>query len=136
MRSVSPRVLAGLVFVAALSPAIIFVRFGAAVGDSDARLVYTGAEALINVIWIVVVALGVGAAALYIARRFKTARASDAEVDGLYRLSINDGRVSRGREQVTLAPLQFKLLEYLTRGAGSLCTTEDILQELYGNTED
>lgn len=136
MRSVSPSVLAGLVFVAALSPAIIFVRIGAAVGDSDARLVYTGTEALINVVWIVLIALGIGAAALYTARRFKTARAADAEVDGLYRLTISDGRVSRGHEQITLAPLQFKLLEFLNRSAGSLCTTEDILQELYGNTED
>ena len=143
MRSVSPAVLAGLVFIASLSPVIIFIRFGSALGSGDARLVYTGTEALINVIWIVIVALGIGAIALYAARRFNLARGADAradelraEVDGLYRLSISDGRVSRGQQQVSLAPLQFKLLEYLTRGDGSLRTTEDILQELYGDTED
>ena len=74
MRSVSPSVWAGLVFVAALSPAIIFIRFGSAVGNSDSRLVYTGTEALVNVIWIFIVAAGIGAVAQFAARRLDFAR--------------------------------------------------------------
>ena len=136
MRSVSPTVLAGLVFTATLSPAIIFIRLGSALGNSNANLVFTGTEALVNVVWIVIVALSVGGVALYAARRFSQASRADESANELYRLSVGDGQVFRGHEQITLAPLQFKLLEYLTNGDGSLCATEEILQELYGNTED
>lgn len=48
MRTVSPTLLAGLVFIAALSPAFIFIKFCPAVGSSEARLVYTGTEALVT----------------------------------------------------------------------------------------
>ena len=136
MPSLSPNLLAGLVFVGTLSPAVIFIRFGSAIGDRNARLVYTGTEALINVVWILVVALGVGAVALYAVRRFAIAKGADARLDGLYRLSISDGRIFRGQEQVSLAPSQFKLLDFLSKCDGALCTTEGILQELYGNEDD
>ena len=136
MRSLSPAMFASLVFIAALSPAIIFLRVGSAIGSSDARIVYTSTEALINLVWIVGVALVVGAVAIYVARRFDFAKGSDAKVEDLYRLSISDGRITRGQEQVTIAPLQFKLLDYLASRDGSLCSTEDIFQELYGNSDD
>jgi len=64
MRSLSPTLLASLVFIAALSSAIIFIRVGSAIGSSDARIVYTGNEALANLIWVVAVALVVGAVAI------------------------------------------------------------------------
>ena len=77
IRSLSPTLLVSLVFIAALSPAIIFIKVGSAIGSSDARIVYTGNEALANLIWVVVVALVVGAVAIYVARRFDFTKGAD-----------------------------------------------------------
>ena len=140
MRVVSPTIWAGLVFVAALSPIIIFVRSASVIGKSNAELVFSGTEALLSVVWVVLVAGAVGAAALYAVWRYAALSTALGDLtkreDSLYRLSISDGKVFRGREHVTLAPLQFKLLEYLIEHEGALCKTEDILQELYGNPDD
>jgi hypothetical protein len=140
MSNLSPAALASVGFAVAFSPAIIFVKFASALGDDKARLTYTGTEGLVNIIWILLAALGVAVALLYIARRANSLKAENEhlqkEREELYRLSLNDGSVFRGDQRLALAPLQFKLLGLLISRRGQLCTTDEILQHLYENTED
>jgi len=140
MGNISTVALARICFVIALSPAIIFVKFASVLGDDKARLTYTGTEGLVNIIWIFLAASGVVAVLFYITKRTNSLTAENEglrkEMGELYQLSLNDGSVLRGRQRLALSPLQFKLLELLIGRRGQLCRTDEILQHLYGNTQD